>query len=146
MLQLRPAKPADFPRVKALLEEHDLPLDGVDPALAGFLVAESGTAVVGVIGLERYGDRYGLLRSAAIADNWRGRGVGGRLVERLLDDARTSGVDEIYLLTDTAARWFPKFGFEPTTRDQVPAPVGESVEFRVACPASAVVMVRRGAE
>lgn len=146
MLQLRPAIPADFGGVRTLLKEHGLPLDGVSPSLNGFLVAESDGALVGVIGLERYGDRYGLLRSAAIAADWQHRGVGRRLVERLLDDAGAVGVDEVYLLTTTAARWFPRFGFEPTRRDQVPAPVSDSLEFRVACPASAVVMVRKGAQ
>src|SRR4051812_26374144 len=99
---IRAAGAADFGSVAALLKANDLPLDGVEPALDGFLVAEADGALVGVIGLERYGGRYGLLRSAAIARAWQRHGVGRRLVERLLADARGRGVDEIYLLTTTA--------------------------------------------
>ena len=46
----------------------------------------------------------------------------------------------VYLLTETAGDFFPRFGFRPTTRAAVPSAVQQSVEFREACPASAVVM------
>jgi amino-acid N-acetyltransferase len=46
-------------------------------------------------------------------------------------------------LTTTAERFFPKFGFEPIDREQVPPSVRESVEFQSACPASAIVMRKR---
>ena len=45
-------------------------------------------------------------------------------------------------LTTTAERFFPRFGFERITRDDVPASVQASIEFREACPASATVMRR----
>jgi amino-acid N-acetyltransferase len=48
----------------------------------------------------------------------------------------------LYLLTTTAERYFPSFGFSVTTREKVPDAVRDTVEFRSACPASAVVMVR----
>jgi amino-acid N-acetyltransferase len=52
------------------------------------------------------------------------------------------GVDAniVFLLTTAAERFFPKFGFEPVDREQVPPSVGASVEFQSACPASAIVM------
>ena len=46
----------------------------------------------------------------------------------------------IYLLTTTAERYFPKFGFEPVARADVPATVQTSIEFTSACPSSATVM------
>jgi amino-acid N-acetyltransferase len=48
----------------------------------------------------------------------------------------------LYLLTTTAERYFPTFGFEPITRADVPATVQTSVEFTAACPSSATVMRR----
>lgn len=39
--------------------------------------------------------------------------------------------------------FFPRFGFETITRDEVPASGQDSVQFRGACPASAVVMLKR---
>jgi len=48
----------------------------------------------------------------------------------------------MYLLTTTAAHYFPKFGFTETTRETVPDDIAATEEFTRACPASAVVMVR----
>jgi amino-acid N-acetyltransferase len=46
----------------------------------------------------------------------------------------------MYLLTTSAEHYFPRFGFVQIGRDDVRGAVRESVEFREACPASAVVM------
>ena len=57
--------------------------------------------------------------------------------------AEGRGVEAVFLLTTTAEAFFPKFGFEPMLARDVPASVQASVEFRSACPASAVVMRKR---
>jgi amino-acid N-acetyltransferase len=54
--------------------------------------------------------------------------------------AQTVGMPAVYLLTTSAESYFPKFGFVHVTRAQVPASVKQSIEFRSACPASAIVM------
>jgi amino-acid N-acetyltransferase len=56
--------------------------------------------------------------------------------------AHELGVPMVFLLTTTAAEFFPRFGFERISREDVPASVKASVEFQSACPASAVVMRR----
>lgn len=43
----------------------------------------------------------------------------------------------------TAEKCFPKFGFSRVPREHVPSTLPQSVEFTVACPASAVVMMMR---
>ena len=140
--RLRPAAPADLPAVERLLAESGLPLDGVREALPTFVVAESADALVGVAGLEVRGDDD-LLRSVAVAPAWRAHGVGRALVMRLIADAEARGLRALYLLTTTAERYFPSFGFEVLSRDDVPAAVRATVEFTSACPASATVMVRQ---
>ena len=138
---VRSADPADLPGIERLLVASSLPLDGVAGALGGFLVAEEGGALVGVIGVEQCCG-YGLLRSAAVDAEWRSRGLGRQLVMRAIAGAEASGLKALYLLTTTAEHYFPSFGFDRTTRDTVPQPVRETVEFMSACPASAIVMVR----
>ena len=66
-----------------------------------------------------------------------GSGIGRAVALRLAAEHRAPTV---FLLTTTAERFFPKFGFQPITRDDVPPSVQASVEFRSACPASAIVM------
>lgn len=133
---------ADLPAIEQLLVSAGLPVVGVGDALSGFLVAESleSKCIVGVVGLEICCDEYALLRSTAVEPEWRGSGVGRRLVERAIAEAESRGIKAMYLLTTTAERYFPSFGFVKTTREAVPDEVKQSVEFREACPASATVM------
>jgi len=138
-VQIRAAGDADLSAIEALLTESELPTVGVKEALCGFLVAEAQGRVVGVVGMEKRGN-YGLLRSAAVAPDWRGKQVARQLVERIIADAESQGVNALYLLTTTAERYFPNFGFARTTRDVVPEDIKATEEFREACPASATVM------
>lgn len=143
MPALRRAMPSDLSRVQALLTDNQLPLDGLDRALECFIVAEEGSALVGVAGTERCGKgEHALLRSVAVAESWKGRGLGRALVTRAIADAEARGAKALYLLTTTAEQYFPSFGFRPTARESVPSDVAATVEFASACPASAVVMVR----
>ena len=66
--------------------------------------------------------------------------MGEALVRRILDYANDQGISEVYLLTTTAERYFPRFGFVQVAREDVPDTVRGSIEFREACPASAVAM------
>jgi amino-acid N-acetyltransferase len=138
---LRRAGHADHDTVAALLRDLKLPTEGVKEWLDQFWVAEHSGAVVGVAGMERYRDS-GLLRSVAVSQAWRNSGIGGALVDRVLEDARAAGAREIYLLTTTAEHYFTRLGFARIERESAPATVCASAEFTVACPSSAVVMRR----
>lgn len=138
-VSIRPAKDTDLAAIESLLTSNHLPTVGVQAALCGFLVAEADQRVVGVVGMEQRGN-YGLLRSTAVAPEWRGRQVAKRLVERIIADAEAQGVQALYLLTTTAERYFPSFGFQIASRESVPADVRATEEFQSACPASATVM------
>lgn len=105
----------DLSEVRVLLDRLHLPLAGVDEHLPTMLVAREGEQITGTAALEMYADAA-------------------------LQLAATQGAHTVFLLTTTAERFFPKFGFEPINREQVPASVRASVEFQSACPASAIVM------
>lgn len=139
---LRAATSRDLPAIEQLLVSSDLPVAGVAEALRGFVVAESerDKRIVGVVGLELCCRDYALLRSTAVESEWRGTGLGRRLVEHVIADAESRGIKALYLLTTTAERYFPSFGFVRTQRDAVPDEIKRSVEFREACPSSATVM------
>lgn len=138
---IRAATPGDLPAVERLLTESSLPLDGVREALPTFVVAETGGELVGVAGVECC-VANGLLRSVAVHPDWRSHGVGRALVTRVISDAEARGTNALFLLTTTAERYFPSFGFTEITRDAVPDDIKATAEFREACPASATVMMR----
>lgn len=142
---LRRATPDDQEAVAELLRTLRLPIEGVSDWLEHFWVGEHRGAVIGAAGMERYGDA-GLLRSVAVAPEWQDSGIGRALVDRVLDQSRSAGIHDVYLLTTTAERYFPRLGFACVDRGSVPAAVRSSVEFTTACPASAVVMHRAVAD
>lgn len=139
---LRPATENDEAAVAALLTESSLPLDGVHEALQCFVVAEHEGSIVGVAGIEACGvtGEHALLRSVAVTPAWRSKQLGRALVARAIADAEARGIKALYLLTTTAERYFPSFGFAKTSRDAVPDDVRDTAEFASACPASATVM------
>ncbi len=127
----------------ALLAASGLPTAGFDDLVATTLVAVKERDLIpffhGVVALEPVGD-YALLRSLAVAAPSRGEGLGTALTEAALGLARERRVAALYLLTETADTFFPRFGFHAVDRDQVPEPVRATVEFTSACPASATAM------
>ncbi len=141
-MKIRDATTRDLGAVETLLSANDLPLDGVKENFSSFVVAEDQGEIAGAIGLEKFGS-VALLRSAVVSPEYRGSGVGRRLVAQILERAEREGVEELFLLTTTAEKYFPQFGFDRTTRSAVPAAVKASAEFQGACPDTAVVMKRR---
>jgi N-acetylglutamate synthase-like GNAT family acetyltransferase len=142
-IDIRFATRNDEGAVSELLTASALPLDGVSEAIDDFIVATLDGHVAAVAGVERCGAdwKYAVLRSVVVDDAVRNTGLGARLVKSALASARERGVTEIYLLTTTAADYFPRFGFRPITRDVVPEEVKRNVEFVSACPATAQAMV-----
>jgi amino-acid N-acetyltransferase len=130
---IRPATEKDLGAVESTLRESDLPLDGLQDQFGdGYAVAESDGQVIGVEGIEVHGED-GLLRSAAVVSSWRGRGVGDALTRDRIEWARERGLRSLYLLTNTAADYFPRFGFTRIERDTAPDAVRRSKEFCECC-------------
>jgi amino-acid N-acetyltransferase len=141
-LVIQAAHRNDLPAVRRLLARQHLPLDGIDEHVETMVVAKKGSEVVGSATVELYTDGA-LLRSVVVDPMVQGQGLGLRLSEAALSIAKDRGRQTAFLLTTTAEKFFPKLGFEPILRADVPASVQASIEFQSACPASAVVMRRR---
>lgn len=135
------ARSDDLPAILALLDQHQLPHAAIEQHLGDTLVAREDQRVIGCAAVERYGTA-GLLRSVAVAPERRGSGLGIRLTTAALDYARAHGIRTVYLLTETAADFFPRFGFHPLARTAVAPAVRQSAEFTGACPETALVMVK----
>ena len=134
-----PASAIDYDVIAALLETERLPLAGLQDHFDHILVARDGTRIVGCAALELYEDGA-LLRSVAVDAAHRSTGLGSELTRAALRLAKAHGIRAVYLLTTTAERFFPRFGFEVIDRADVPDSVTRSAEFTHACPSSAIVM------
>ena len=135
----RPATREDLTGIRSLLQSCDLPLAGVADHLDTFVVATADEHIVACAGMERYGDAA-LLRSCVVDARYRRQGLGHALVWRAISLATSQGVRELVLLTTTAEGYFPHFGFQRISREEVADSLKASQEFAGACPASASVM------
>lgn len=138
-MPIRPALPSEHAAIRALLTDNGLPVQDLDDAVVAFLVADGGGSIAGVVGLQIFGD-IGLLRSLAVRTEHRGGGTGGRLVDAVESEARRLGLRQLALLTQTAAEFFARRGYQVIDRAQAPTAVQTSAEFMSLCPASATCL------
>jgi amino-acid N-acetyltransferase len=140
MFTIEAGAAGDHPAVAALLTEAGLPLAGLAETRE-VLVARDGGRLVGCAAIEVYDDG-GLLRSVAVAPAERGTGLGRALVDAAVARATALRLPALFLLTMSAERFFPQFGFEIVDRAVVPPGVRCSVQFTSVCPSTAIVMRR----
>jgi predicted GNAT family N-acyltransferase len=86
----------------------ELEIDGLDPTVRHVLAVRStGTP----IGTARLLDN-GQIGRIAVLKEWRGKGVGRRLVETLIQTARAEGKEKVFLHSQTqAVPFYEKLGF-----------------------------------
>ncbi|MGI9239131.1 MAG: arsenic resistance N-acetyltransferase ArsN2 [Woeseiaceae bacterium] len=138
---IRAATPDDLPSARALLKEAALPTEDLSPEHLAF-VAQGVAGMLGVIGVESYGD-VALLRSLVVSPAARTRGLGGELVAALELSATNQGTRQLWLLTTDASDYFFRRGFTVRSRDEAPEPIRNSAEFSSLCPGDAVLMSKK---
>ena len=133
----------DKKSVLGLLDEAELPIkDLTDEKMKNFMIAKGKDgSIIGVVGIEMYRDG-GLLRSLAVHPAYRGTGLGSLLTRKIESFARRKGIKVLYLLTMTAADFFSKIGYQVTRRDNLPAPIRKTEEFKNLCPVTAVCLFK----
>jgi N-acetylglutamate synthase-like GNAT family acetyltransferase len=92
-----------LPRSEGEIREH----------LVRFLVLAAKGRVLGCLSLEGYGPRLAEIRSLAVDPESRGRGLGARLVEFALAEARRRGIAQVFAVTH-APEFFLRQGFTAT--------------------------------
>src|SRR6056297_3079709 len=117
---------AQLPAIVALLTETGLPTDDLpEQDLSLFRIEGPIERIAAVGGLERRGD-MALIRSVATTGSMRGRGLAGLIVDELERLAAEQGFGSLYLLTESAERFFESRGYCAVDRTEVPEPVRES--------------------
>lgn len=133
------ATAADLGEIKALLTAARLPTAGVDEHWHTFIVARADGKIVACGGAEAY-PFAALIRSIAVAPEFRSQGIGRKIVRQLIDRLASRGLREFYLLTTGAEEYFKRRGFKTIDRDEVHPQILESREFQDACPSDATCM------
>ncbi len=126
---IRPAAIGDVPDIYHLLEEYArqgnlLPrtMSELYRHLRDFFVIESRGKVVACGALEIFTEDLGEIRSLVVDERFKGRGLGRRLVERLVAEARALGLRRLMALT-YVPEFFHKLGFKTVAKDTLPEKV-----------------------
>lgn len=79
----------------------------------GFVAVNAEQRIVGFAALEVYSVKLAELRSLAVADDYRGQGIGKRLVQACIERARAMNVFEVMAIT-SEEEFFQRCGFDFT--------------------------------
>ncbi|MDX6376509.1 MAG: amino-acid N-acetyltransferase [Gaiellaceae bacterium] len=116
---LRRARMRDVRSIRALVDQYvgDRILLSKETVqlyedIQDFWVADDGGRIVGCGALHPLWEDLAEIRTVAVDLSVRGRGVGHRLVTRLVETARELGVARVFVLTFEVA-FFERHGFEP---------------------------------
>jgi amino-acid N-acetyltransferase len=101
-----------LPRSREALARH----------IDSFVVAEERGKLIGCGSLFRLGPDLAEIRSLGMAEGYKGLGLGSRLVDFLLDEARKQGFPKVMALT-YADDFFRKHGFEVVDKEIFPEKV-----------------------
>ena len=137
-----------FPRppasaVTGLLTEAGLPSSDLTAAhLQNFFGCGPTNAPEGIVGVELH-ESVALLRSLAVRASCRDRGCGTALVAQAERFAQSRGARDIYLLTNTAERFFERLGYARVQREAAPVAIQRTQEFSTLCSSSSTLMAKR---
>jgi len=87
-----------------------------------FVVAQDGDRLIGCGSLCRLGSDLVEIRSLGIVDGYKGQGVGSKLVDVLIEEAKRQGIPKVMALTYEAA-FFQKNGFRIVDKEIFPEKV-----------------------
>ena len=120
------ARIEDPPHILALVNHYAerqlmLPrsLNAVYERMRDFHVWREDGRVIGCAALHISWQGLGELRSLAVADSERGRGIGTALVESCLAEARELGMSRVFALTYVPG-FFERFGFASYPKEKLP--------------------------
>ncbi|WP_439859449.1 arsenic resistance N-acetyltransferase ArsN2 [Pseudomonas sp. MBLB4136] len=125
-----------------LLRACDLPVADIAPSQSQqFFALRDDRGLLGVVGLELMQD-LALLRSLAVDPAHRGKGLATELVAFCETRAREQGVQRLFLLTTTAARYFSRLGYQPADKCAAPPAIQATAQFAGLCPASSSLLYK----
>ncbi|MBI5642972.1 MAG: N-acetyltransferase [Deltaproteobacteria bacterium] len=84
-----------------------------------FFVYEDGGLVVGTCALHISSEDMGEIRSLAVRENFIGKGIGRKLVEACLEEARSIGLKKVFALTYKTG-FFQRLAFKTVNKEVLP--------------------------
>lgn len=130
MLKVRKAVVGDGEIISKIIEPYakraimlKRPVSEVYNALRDFVVCEDENGkVLGVSAIHIYDNELSEVRSFAVDENHLKEGVGTKLLEANISEARELGLKKVFVLT-YESDYFKKFGFKEVVKEELPQKV-----------------------
>ena len=126
---VRKAKISDVPQIKDIIQIFAvkglmLPrsLNSIYENLRDFFVYEEERKIVGVSSLHIYWEDLAEIKSLAVLPEYQNKGVGKKLVNACIDEAKYLGIEKIFALT-YVPEFFEKLGFKIVDKSLFPQKV-----------------------
>jgi amino-acid N-acetyltransferase len=128
-LNLRKAKVKDAQEIFKILQHFALKevllprsLNSIYENIRDFYVYETDGKIVGVGSLHIYWEDLAEIKSLAVIDQYQHQGIGKKIVEACLEDAKQLGIKKVFALTYVPS-FFEKLGFKITDKSNFPQKV-----------------------
>ena len=123
---IRKAKLSDVKEIQRLVKAHSdrgemlpRPLNELYDHLRDFVVFVRNRKIVGICALHICWDDLAEIRSLAVAEEMREKGIGAQLVKACLKESKSLGVKRVFALTYQLA-FFEKLGFKKVDKAVLP--------------------------
>ena len=139
MLEVNKLNEKEIAEFEHLLSSHQLCFNDVNEQGVHLFGVIFKDKLVGYFGYELF-DKLALFRSMVVLPEVQNKGYGALIWRQAKEKLQDEDVNEVYLLTNTAAPFFHKQGFEEVARSSAPEPILATTEFKEFCPADSVCM------
>lgn len=126
MIRISKAKLYDIPQMQKLVENEVkegiiLPRsdDEVATNIRSYILAKDGDRLIGYGALHIHSPSLAEIRSLIVDREYRGRGVGIKIVKFCIEEAKELGVESVLVLT-YLPQFFQKMGFEEIEKTAIP--------------------------
>jgi HAD superfamily hydrolase (TIGR01457 family) len=138
--RFRAATAHDANAIGALLRSTGLSDEGLLERFRFTTVCDDADGLPAATACLEAADGYGILRSVAVRENARGKGLGMLAVAAAARQAKALGIVHVSLFTEWAEHFFERLGFRKLTRGELPEPVRNRRHAAMECAASATPM------
>jgi amino-acid N-acetyltransferase len=123
---LRKAKPSDAVQIHELINTYakeglllPVSLNNLYDNIRDFFVFETEEGIVGCAALHITWEDLAEIRSLAVRDTYRGKGIGRKLVKECIKEATELGIKRVFVLT-YQIEFFKKLGFREIDKTLLP--------------------------
>jgi len=125
-MKIRKATVRDAKEIHTLINQYAkkddmLPrsLNEIYDHLRDYLLSEEDGSIIAVCAMHIVWDDLAEIRSVAVSKKYRGKDIGRKLIRKLLREAKTLGIKNVFALTYQPG-YFKKIGFEAIDKNDLP--------------------------